>query len=128
MYSLATTQTDLATWREHLAFSLPKKELLRPDEVALALGCDSRTVLRLFDDASLFGHDINAAGGQRQQMRCRRDSLILFLSRRANYAPADMQAVLTEVIGHLPVSALTALRQIIGEQIQKRQNYRGKPS
>jgi hypothetical protein len=121
-------QPDLAAWRDHFAFLLPNKEFLRSDEVAQVLGCGCRTVLRLFDDASLFGHDINAAGGQRQQMRCRRDSLILFLARRANYAPADMQAKLAKVIGHLPISALTALRQIIGEQIQKRQNYRGKPS
>ena len=63
---------DLTPWQEHLDFLLPRKELLRGDEVARALGCDERTVLRLFDDAQLLGHEINTATGQRQHRRYRR--------------------------------------------------------
>lgn len=110
-------QPDIAAWRDHLGFLLPSKELLRPDEVATLLGCDSRTVLRLFDDSSLIGHDINAADRQRQQMRVRRDSLILFLAHRANYTPEDMQAKIIEVIAHQPVSVLLILQKNIREKI-----------
>jgi len=126
MASTTTTPTELVTWRDHLAFLLPNKELLRPDEVARVMGCDSRTVLRLCDDARLFGHNINAASEQRQQIRCRRDSLILFLARRANYTPADVQERIVEVISHQPPSTLVVLKQAIGELIQKRQNCGGK--
>ena len=89
---------DLAIWQEHLDFLLPKKELLRADEVGKALDCDERTVHRLFDDAQLLGHEINAATGERMHRRYRRAGVILLLARRANYAPTDLRDRFLEIL------------------------------
>lgn len=113
---------DLSSWQEHLDFLLPRKELLRVDEVANAIACDVRTVLRLFDDAQLFGHDINAATQERKQLRYRRSSVLLFLAKRANYQPADLRQRLLEVIATLSLRELVLLHQSLGETIRKRQS------
>lgn len=113
---------DLAEWQDHLDFLLPRKELLRGDEVARAVGCDDRTVLRLFDDARLKGHDINAATGQRQQVRYRRSGVILFLAQRSNYTPADLRQRLIEVLSTLSTRELVLVQQAIGELIRRKQS------
>jgi hypothetical protein len=118
--SAVAPKIDLAAWQEHFDFLLPRKELLRADEVAKALGCDERTILRHFDEGKLHGHDINAGTGQRQQIRYRRDSVILFLASRANYAPSDLRDRLLEVMAKQPVTDLVLLQQALGELIRRR--------
>jgi AraC-like DNA-binding protein len=106
-------QQSTLTWQEHFDFLLPRKEFLRADEVARALGCDERTVQRLFDDGQLFGHDLNTATGQRMHRRYRRTSVILLLAKRANYAPADIVHRLLEVIAQLPTADKALLHQLV---------------
>jgi hypothetical protein len=118
--SAALPKTELSAWQEHFDFLLPRKELLRCDEVARALGCDERTVQRHFDDAELHGHDINAGSGLRAQLRYRRDSVILFLARRANYSPADFRMRLLEVLSKQPPGELVLIQQTISELLRRR--------
>ena len=111
---------DLCAWQEHFDFLLPRKELLRCDEVARALGCDERTVQRHFDSAALHGHDINAGTGQRAQLRYRRDSVILFLADRANYSPSDFRVRLLEVMAKQSPHELALIHQAIGEMLRRK--------
>jgi len=106
-------------WQEHFDFILPRRELLRGDEVASALGVDTRTVHRLFDDAQLLGHELNAAAGERQHRRYRRAGVILLLSRRANYTPADLRHRLLEVIGTLSRADKALLHQSIAALLRQ---------
>lgn len=122
MPAATLTKIDFAQWQDHLDFLLPRKELLRGDEVAKAVGCDERTVLRLFDDAQLHGHDINAGSGQRQHARYRRSSVILFLAKRANYAPIDLRQRLLEVMATLSLTELVLMHQALGELIKRKQS------
>jgi len=110
-------QPDLAAWQEHFDFLLPRKPLLRADEVAKALGCDERTVHRLFDDGQLPGHELNAATGQRQHRIYRRDGVILHLARKANYAPADLRNRLLEVLSNLPRPDKAILYHALGKML-----------
>lgn len=116
----AAPKVDLEAWQEHFDFLLPRKELLRADEIATVLGCDERTILRHYDDANLHGHDINAGAGKRQQLRYRRDSVILFLAGRANYAPADLRLRLTEILAKQSKADLAVLHQTIAELIRRK--------
>jgi len=113
---------DLAEWQDHLDFLLPRKEFLRAGEIAQAINCDERTILRLFDDARLAGHDINASNQQRQQVRYRRASVILFLAERANYTPSDLRQRLLGIVGTLSLRELVAFHQALGEQIRRKQS------
>lgn len=106
-------------WQEHFDFLLPKKELLRGDEVASALGIDERTVIRLFEDQQLMGHELNAATNKRQHRRYRRASVILLLAKRANYVPTDLRQRLIEVILSLPTSDKTILYSRLGELLRR---------
>jgi excisionase family DNA binding protein len=108
---------DLTLWQEHFDFLLPRKPLLRADEVAKALGCDERTVHRLFDDGQLPGHELNAATGQRQMRLYRRDGVILLLAGKANYAPTDLRQRLMEVMANLPKSDKAALYHALGKML-----------
>lgn len=110
----ALQSIDASAWQESLDFLLPRKPMLRPDEVAKAIGCDERTVLRLFEEGKLFGHEFNAAGGARQHRRYRRESVILLLASRANYAPSDMRDRLLEVAASLPRADKALLYQQLG--------------
>ena len=111
---------DLCSWQEHFDFLLPRKEMLRADEVASVLGCDKRTVLNHYDDASLHGHDINAGTNLRQQIRYRRDSVILFLARRANYAPGDLHQRLLEVLAKQSPRELAMVHQATAELLRRK--------
>ena len=113
----ALQSVDLASWQEHFDFLLPRKELLRPDEVATALGCDTRTVLRLFEEGKIHGFDLNAATEQRMHRKIRRASVILLLARRANYAPSDLRDRLLEVLAILPRSDQALLHSALGRLI-----------
>lgn len=117
MPAVAPAPDDFRSWQESLDFLLPRKELLRPDEVAAALGLDERTVLRMFEEGRLHGHEFNAASGQRQHRRYRRASVILLLASRANYAPDDILARILEVIAQLPRSQKAALYQALGRAL-----------
>lgn len=119
MPALAPKPIDLAVWQQHLDFLLPRKELLRADEVATACGLDERTVHRLFDDAQLLGHEFNAAKGQRQHRRYRRAGVILLLARKANYAPPELRERLVEVIVNLPRPEQALLHQTLGQLLSK---------
>lgn len=110
----ALQSIDLAAWQESLDFLLPRRPMLRPDEVAKALGCDERTVLRMFEEGKLHGHELNAATGQRQHRRYRRESVILLLASRANYTPSDLRDRLCEVIAQLPRADKALLYQQLG--------------
>lgn len=113
----AAQSPDLALWQAHFDFLLPSKEFLRPDEVATALGCDTRTVLRLFDDAKLLGHEFNAGADKRQHRRARRAGVILMLAKTANYAPADLRQRLLEVLASLPQADKAALYHALGRML-----------
>jgi len=113
----ALQSTDLDALQDQLDFLLPRKPLLRADEVAKALGCDERTVHRLFEDGQLCGHELNAAKGQRQHRRYRRDAVILYLARTANYAAGDIPARVLEVIANLPTSDKARIYHATGKML-----------
>ena len=113
----AAQSPERALWQDHFDFLLPRKPLLRADEVAKALGCDERTVHRLFDDGQLPGHELNAATGQRQLRLYRRDGVILLLAKKANYAPADLRQRLMEVLASLPQADKAALYHALGKML-----------
>ncbi|HSI10391.1 MAG TPA: hypothetical protein VK961_00040 [Chthoniobacter sp.] len=117
----AAPHINLAEWQEHLDFLLPRRELLRADQIAGAIGVDEKTIHRLFDSATLHGHEVNAAKGERQHRRYRRDSVILFLADRANYAPADLRLKLLGILIKQPLSELVLFHQALGEQIRRKQ-------
>lgn len=100
--SLQHPQLDFATWQEYFDFLLPRKPMLRADEVGKALNLDERTVHRMFEDAQLLGHEYNAGDRKRMHRRYRRDAVILLLAKTANYAPGDMTIRVLEVIANLP--------------------------
>jgi predicted DNA-binding transcriptional regulator YafY len=111
-------QVDLKAWQDHLDFLLPRREYLRADEVASAIGVDERTVIRLFDDQRLMGHEINAASGERQHRRFRRSGVIIYLAKTANYEPSDFRARLYEVVDLMPAAEKALLYQRIGTQLR----------
>jgi hypothetical protein len=110
---------DLEAWQQQLDFLLPRRELLRPDEVAKALGCDARTVTRLFEDYRITGHELNAGAGQRQHRRIRRASVILYLAKRANYAPSDIRDRVAEIVCKLPRPDIALLHAALGQLLAK---------
>lgn len=107
-------------WQEHLNFLLPKKELLRADEVAAAFDCNVVTVWRLYESGTLVGHDINAATGQRQSLRYRRDSVLMFLAQRANYTPEDMLHKMRQVLSKLPTKELLTIQGACSELLRRK--------
>ena len=110
---------DFSAWQEHFDFLLPRREMLRGDEIAAAVGVDERTVMRLFDDAQLMGHEVNAATNLRQHRRYRRASVILWLAKGANYAPSDLRQRLLEVIANLPLSEKAIIHARLGELLKR---------
>lgn len=115
----AQPKVDLSQWQDHFDFLLPKKEMLRTDEVARALACDEKTVIRLFESGDLCGHDIKTKG-QRVCPRYRRDSVILLIARRANYAPTDLRNRLVEVLSHQPKADLVLLQGAVAELLRRK--------
>lgn len=114
------SKVDASLWQAHLDFVCPRKELLRADEVAAALGCKESTVLRHYDSGALIGHDINAATGKRQSLRYRRDGVILFLAARANYMPEDLRHKIYEVLSKQSPYEIAAIQQACGELIRRK--------
>lgn len=111
-------KVDATALQESLDFLLPRRELLRGDEVAKALGVDQRTLIRLFDDRKLLGHELNAAEGERQHRRYRRASVILYLAQTANYAPEDLRQRLIEVLEQLPTADKALIYQRLAAQLR----------
>lgn len=120
-------KVSLSAWQEHFDFLLPKVDLLRADQIASVIGCDERTIHRLFEThdregrPTLAGHEFNAAGGARQSRRYRRDGVILFLAQTANYSPADLRSRLLEVMAKQPLADLVLMQQALGELIRRKQ-------
>lgn len=108
---------DLAAWQDHFDFVLPRKPMLRVDEVAGALNLDERTVHRLFDDAQLMGHEYNAGAGQRMHRRYRREAVILLLAKTANYAPADLRNRYLEALANLPKADQAHIYHALGKML-----------
>ena len=100
------TAADRALWEPALGLVFPRKPMLRPDEVATALGVDLRTVARLFEvdgrDLAkrpwLMGIEFNARDGERMSRRIPRDAAILFWAASANYTPAELLSLLLDVL------------------------------
>ena len=115
----ALQSIDLASWQEHFDFLLPRRPMLRPDEVATALGIDVRTVLRLFEEGKLLGHEYNAAAGERMHRRYRREAVILLLAKTANYAPSDLRNRVLEIISQLPRADKAAVYQALGRSLSQ---------
>jgi len=122
----AAPKVHLTAWQEHFDFVLPKREMLRAEEIGVAIGVDARTVHRLFETYEngvprLLGHTFNAGSGEREHRRYRRDSVILYLAERANYAPEDLRLRLLEVVGKQSLADLVLMQQAIGELIRRKQ-------
>lgn len=117
----AAPKINLAEWQDHFDFLLPRKEMLRPDEVGVALGMDEKTIIRLFESRRLRGHEVNAGMGHRQHRRYRRDSVILYLAETANYGPDDLRLQLLNILINQPVSELVLFQQAVGELIRRKQ-------
>ena len=115
--SLQHPLPDLASLQEHFDFLLPRKPMLRADEVARALNLDERTVHRMFEDAQLFGHEYNAGDRKRMHRRYRRDAVILLLAKTANYAPGDMILRVLEVIANLPQADKARIYHATGKML-----------
>ncbi len=114
-------------WQDHLDFLLPRKEYLRGDEAAKALGVDPKTIDHLFGRncahkaPDLVGFDFVGRGsGQRPHKRVLRDSVLLLVATRANYTPAEFQARLVEVLTKRSLSELITLQGAIGELIRRK--------
>ncbi len=116
----------LGVWRDHLDALLPRRPLLRADEIASAVGVNQRTIHRLFETydlsglAALPGHSINSGTGKRAHRRYRRDGVILWLADTANYTPQDMRHRLISVMARQTLADLVLLQQALGEIINKR--------
>lgn len=113
-------------WQEHFDFLLPKREYLRPAEVAAVLHVDLKTIDAWFahDGRSaapvLSGYTLPEGAGQgaRTHKRIRRAAVILLLVQRANTSPEEWRARLLEVFHTLgprdldwAITALTDLRK-----------------
>lgn len=113
-------------WQELLDFLFPRVPMLRPDQVALGLGVDLRTVARLFDrpeddtPPKLHGITINAAAGERDTRRILRDSAILLYAERANFTPEEFQARIAEVLANRSPRELLLLQARINELIRSK--------
>lgn len=125
----AAPQAVTVDWQEHLDLLMPRKDYLRPDEVAAALRIDVKTVGHLFEpDATrrsgpvLGGFTFNARGtGERPHKRILRASVLLLLMERSNYTPAEFRARMLEVLGRCPVRDLVFLQTAIAELIRRKQ-------
>ena len=118
-----------AEMQDLLDLLLPRKNYLRPGEVAEALNFDLKTVDHLFgrneagsaSGAKLHGFDFVANGdGSRPHKRIKRDSVICLLIQRSNYTPAEARARLLEVIEKLPLRELLLLQQALAQLIRRK--------
>lgn len=119
-------QLDLALWQEHLDGRLPGRPMLRPDEVALFLGTDPKTVARIFakdvaDAAPLMGITINAGRDKREHRRILRDSAILYWASKANYTPDEFRARIVEVLANCSARDLALIQAALGELLRRKQ-------
>lgn len=111
-------------WQTHLDYLFPRAPMLRPDQIASAIGVDLVTVRRLFertdDDKApkLMGISINAAGDKRDTRRILRDSALLLYAQRANYTPDEFLARIVEVLGNRSPHELLRLQARIAELIR----------
>lgn len=126
---MSTPKAITVDWQEHLDLLLPRKDYVRPDEVAAALRMDVKTVGHLFepDDTRktgpvLAGFTFAARGtGERPHKRILRASVLLLLMERSNYTPAEFRARIVEVLGRCSVRDLVFIQTALGELIRRKQ-------
>jgi hypothetical protein len=118
---------DLAWWQEHLDYRLPRRAMVRPDEVGTFLGVDQKTIARMFGKKDvklapdLMGIEFNGGGDERQHRRILRDSAILYYALKANYTPDEFRARIFEVLTNCSARDLVLIQQAIGELIRRKQ-------
>ena len=123
----AAQKTDLASWQEHLDYRLPRRPMLRPEEIGEFLGVDQKTVTRIFGKKAvklapdLMGIEINGGTDERQHRRILRDSVILYYALKANYTPDEFRARLFEVLTNCSTRDLVLIQQAIGELLRRKQ-------
>jgi hypothetical protein len=118
---------DLALWQEHLDYRLPRRAMLRPDEIGLFLGVDQKTVARIFGKKEvklapdLMGIEFNGGSDERQHRRILRDSAILFYAAKANYTPDEFRARIVEVLSNCSLRDLVLIQHALGELLRRKQ-------
>jgi len=112
----------LAEYQESFDFLLPRKPMLRADEIARATSLDERTVIRLMEKGALHGHEFNAAGDARKHRRYRRDSVILMLAKTATYTPEDLINAYVDALTSLSLRQLLAIQQHLNALIRRKQS------
>jgi hypothetical protein len=124
---MSAPKTITPDWQEHFDFLLPRREYLRPAEVAKALHVDLKTIDALFAQdglrgaPALVGYALQASGkGERAHKRIRRDSVILLLIERANTSPEEWRARVLEVLGKFGPRDLAFLHSAIAELLRRK--------
>jgi hypothetical protein len=112
-------KVSLQDWTNSLGYLLPKKEFLRSDEVARALSCDLKTVLRHFETGALRAINIATKQDGRQELRYERSGVILFIANRANYSPEDLKYRLVEILKKQSPADLRSLQAVIVELLRR---------
>jgi hypothetical protein len=112
----------LTEFQEHFDYLLPRKPMLRADEIATATSLDQRTVIRLMEKGDLHGHEFNAGKDERTHRRYLRDSVILHLAKTATYTPADIVRGIVEVLSHRSLAELVTIQQHLAALIRRKQS------
>ena len=124
------SKAEMEAWQPSRGLVFPRKAMLRPDEVAAPFGVDLRTVSRLFEVEQnrhgevrpwLMGLEFNAGRkGERLSRRIPRDNAILLWAHSANYTPADVIALLFDVLEARTDAELLAIAQRANELLRRR--------
>jgi hypothetical protein len=109
-------------WQERFDFLLPRKEWLKPAEVAKALGVTDVSVNNAYDQGRICGHEFNFRGTERRNSRrIPRDAAIIYLAGTANYTPAERLERIADVVETLHPSELVLLQQRITARLRRAQ-------
>ena len=117
----------MEAWQLRLDSRFPRVPMLRTDQVAECLGCDAKTVYRLFQQDGrsgrpwLMGIEYNAATGVNMSRRIPRENAILFWAATANYRPEDFLSQIFDLVESLHPKERLLLQQRIAE-INRRQS------
>ena len=121
----------LADWQATLDYLLPRKNSLRADEIATAVGVDKRTVDRAFEGPAtdhagkvvrpwLLGFAINAGGGERFTRRIPRDCAILWLAHCANHTPEQKVNLYCEAADAFSAKDLAIIHTRLGAMLKRK--------
>ncbi len=108
-----TERSEDALSSDHFAAALPRKQFLRVDEVADAIGMSPSFIFKLLDAGVLHGVRHNAATGAKARWRIHRDSVILYLLERADYEPSDFIERAVKLIRGRSNSEVEAIREAL---------------